>query len=104
MALAEMLGVTPLTAFYDYLPLLEAYDEGDDGDPVKPSWFDSTAGLRTIHALRDTIELDFTILDWSPDPSTKHWRRYLLDDLLACERVLKRAVTRKRKFRLMIVP
>jgi hypothetical protein len=92
-AVAIMLGVTPLTRFYDY-----AYDED-----AKPTWFDAKDGFRAVHALRDALELDFTILDWVPDESTPHWPEALLEHLRACERVLEHAVASKRRFRLMIV-
>ena len=88
--LAIMLGVTPLKKFYDY-------------ERAKPTWFDAKDGFRAVHALRDALELDFTVLDWEPDEETGHWPEALLEHLRACERVLEDAVAKKRRFRLMIV-
>jgi len=102
-ALAEKLGVTRLTAFYDYRELNAAYDEAGEELPG-PEWFDSAKGLEAFTALRLRLEEDWDAINWKPDKSEQHWPQSLMDDLRFCESLLEQAVLKGQRFRLMIVP
>lgn len=102
-ALADRLGVTKLTAFYDYSPLLEAACDDEPSADASPSWFDSSQGLKSVRALLDRLDNDWGSLNWQEDQSTEHYRSTLLENLRLCERVLEKAVVDRQPFRLMIV-
>jgi hypothetical protein len=107
-ALAEKFGVAKLSDFHDTSQLIDEYksileEAGVDSSVPDPSWVDSSTGLETVTTLRLHLERDFSVLNWQPDKSRKHWPENLLNDLRFCEKVLNEAVSNAQPFRLMIV-
>jgi hypothetical protein len=125
-ALAGKLSVRKLSDFYDYSELEEAYgefdEEGDadsddsggeeerDTEPsleerqAKGEWFDSTEGLKAVRALRQHLSERFEDLGFTPDSSTDHWPKRLMDELRTSQAILEEAAAKGRRFRLLIVP
>ncbi len=116
--LAEKLGVSKLSSFFDWSVMDAAADaellaisgaeehEAGDGTATSPdaSWFDPAAGLAAIMALRQRLEEDWDALAWTPERSQQHWREGLMEDLRFCQTVLEDAIETGRRFRLVIVP
>jgi hypothetical protein len=102
-ALSEKLGVAKLSSFYDYSELEKAHDP-DTQAIREPQWFDSAEGLQAVRRLRSVLQADFAALGWVPQTSADHWSRQLLDELFWCEEVLEKAHTKRREFRLLVVP
>ena len=106
--LAGRLGVTKLTAFYDYEALLDYYkDEVGSDDSVEapgPSWFDSADGLKSVATIRKELEESFDSLKLKSDKPRKHYEQKLLEDLRFCQSVLEKALADGQSFRLLVVP
>jgi hypothetical protein len=106
-ALANSLGVTKLTEFYDYRELIllaRAAGVDQDNEEVSDEWFDSTNGLATFKALRLCLETNWDALGWTPGESELHYPPTLMSHLEFCEKVLEEAVLNGQEFRLLIVP
>ena len=119
-ALADKLGVTRLSAFYDYSELESAYGDFEE-DSARPEvesdkepalegrqadgeWFDSAVGLRSVQAIRRHLSEHLGDLEFTPDHSTAHWPKQLMDELKRSEAILQQAAQRGQRFRLLIVP
>jgi hypothetical protein len=100
--LAEKLGVTSLTDFYDYGEPLANFGDAEDELP-DPSWFDSAKGLESFGTLRACLEKNFASLDWRPVGSEQHYPQTLFEQLQFCQSVLEEAVRKGQQFRLLIV-
>jgi hypothetical protein len=117
-ALAEKLGVSKLSSFFDWsvmdaaadaeLPAISGAVELEAGDgtatPPDASWSGSASGLAAITALRRRLEEDWDALAWTPERSQQHWAKSLMEDLRFCQTILEDAVETGRRFRLVIVP
>jgi hypothetical protein len=123
-ALAGKLRVRKLSDFYDYSELEEAYADLVEDDAAasseiqeevakeptleerqaKGDWFDAGEGLSSIRMLRQHLAEHFEDLEFTPDESTPHWPKQLMDELERSEEILQEAAARGRKFRLLIVP
>jgi hypothetical protein len=101
-ALAERLGVNKVSSFFDYRELIRGSGEAEKDLPA-PVWFDAATGLAAFSALHKKLKSDWAALSWTPNKSQGHWPERLMENLAFCCSVLQDAVTRKEKFRLLIV-
>ena len=106
--LAERLGVTKLSAFFDYSALEEDFSEelAEAGLPAaspERAWFDSRQGLATIDALLEELRARPESLGFRPDGRRKEWPRAVLDDLAYCSAGLRAAVARSAEFSFRII-
>ena len=110
--LSKKLGVARLSDFHDYSALEEAYGDLVDelGSEVpgesaaNGGWHDSKPALDAVRALRSHLASHPGDLGFEPTASRAHWPAALMEELEHCESVLADAVTRRRQFRLLIVP
>jgi hypothetical protein len=123
--IAEKLGVSKLTSFYDYSVMADAFGdfgeggeededeegEGDgagaggaDGGEPGGTWFDPSDALAAVRAIRQHLLQQPNDLGFKPDASRSHWPADLMKELECVQGVLEDAATRSRKFRFLIVP
>lgn len=97
--LAESLGITRLSRFFDY-----SETAAEAGGSIDEAWFDARDGLLTFdklctHLITHPDDLKFKTKQWQA-----HWPDALLEELSYCRDRLAEAVERGAMFRLLIVP
>jgi hypothetical protein len=131
-AISTGLGVATLDSFCDWTEMAAAADlemaflewqQGDQNEPLpegsrqEPTeasvqeraatgdWFDSTAGLKTIRALREHLTRDLTLVRNTTHPDdVPRYHRELLEELELFDRVLGEAIRSVSPFRILVVP
>jgi hypothetical protein len=116
--LAEKLGVSKLSSFYDYSVLEDELaefveDAGRDNEHApevagearsRGQWFDPSAALAAVRAIRQHLLRHPADLDFTPNASRSHWPADLMDELAHVQSVLEAAASQNKRFRLLIVP
>ena len=110
--------MSKLSTFYDYSVLEEELAEfvedagiDDERDPVvagqgesRGQWFDPSAALAAVRAIRQHLVRHPADLDFKPGPSRTHWPADLMAELAHVQSVLEDAAARNKRFRFLIVP
>src|SRR5215471_7433683 len=95
-ALAERLGLIPLSAFHDHSALAREYasELGDLGATAMAEperWHDSARGLMTVDGLLGELRERPESLAFSPTERQTHWVDALICDLADCRSRLQEA-------------
>ena len=105
--LAERLGVSKLSTFYDSTALADAYaGEFEDVEvpQVESVWFDAGPGRGAVEAILAELRSNAAAIRYPSDPSRGHWPDALLDELQYCHASLAQAEQRGLRFHFLIVP
>ena len=109
--LANSLGVTPPSAFFDYTAIAQQFleDQKEAGEEpmeeMSPEvWSDASDGHRTIAALASSLRDNSSALGGAQDALPKDRLDWLLEEFDHCVSLLERAEREGNPFRFLVVP